>query len=219
MHKFRIRFIALSVLPILALVGCSDNPSNSNQTPVEDYVNRYPGEYNTELSDYSNIQIKNNDGNDISHIAIDLWYAANEIYNVDDMKMFEIGEYEATLTEYTYIPHSNELLNYYAVAESVFTQDGIAQLEQTMFGGSDGSAPLIRKKDDKVYRMSAYKTGYSFAHALIDMQVKELGEDIITLSVTYVSIDRDNANIDFTIANVGGTWLVDNYVYPETYQE
>jgi len=215
MRKFRIGFIVLSVLLILALVGCSGNPSNLNQTPVEDYVNRYPGEYNTSLSDYSSIQIKDNDGNDISHIAIDLWYAANEIYNVDDMKMFEIGEYEATLSKYTV--QSNELLNYYAVVESVFTQNGIAQLEQTMIGGPKS---LIRKKDDKVYRMGAWKSGYSFANALTDMQVKEFTGNKITLAVTYASINRDNTTVtvDFTITIVDGTWLVDDYVYPEAYK-
>lgn len=217
MHKFRIGFIVVSVLLILALAGCSGNPSNSSQAPVaEDYVNRYPGEYNTELSDYRNIQIKDNDGNDISHIAIDLWYAANEIYNVDDMKMFEMGEYDATLSGYTV--QSNELLNYYTVVENVFTQNGIAQLEQTMIGGPE---PLIRKKDDKVYRMGAWKTGYSFGNALTDMQVKELTGNAITLAATYASIYRDNTTVtvDFTIANVDGTWLVDDYVYPEAYQK
>ena len=208
------------VVALLALVGCNGSPSNSDQAPPEDYVNRYPGEYNTEISDYSNIQIKDNEGNDISHIAIDLWYAANEIYNVDDMKMFEIGEYETNLMEYD-IPQSNELVNYYAIVENIFTQNGITQLEQTRLGASDGSAPLIRKQDGKVYRMGAWKSGYSFANALTDMQVKEFTGNKITLAVTYASINRDNTTVtvDFTITIVDGTWLVDDYVYPESFIE
>lgn len=129
-------------MALLMLAGCGGNPLSSNQTPAEGYVNRYPGEYNTKLSDYSDIVIKDKDGSDISRAAIDLWYAANKIYNVDDMKMFEIGEYEVPMTEYD-IPQSNELLNYSAVAESVFTQNGIAQLEQAKI---EGKYFLIRKK-------------------------------------------------------------------------
>lgn len=216
MRKFRTGFIVLLSLLILTLFGCSGNPAKVNQAPAEDYVNRYSGEYNTELSDYSNIQIKDSDGNDISHIAIDLWYAANEIYNVDDSKMFQMGESEVALSGYT-MP-SNELLNYAPVVEHVFTQNGITQLEQTVIGGSEF---FIRKKDGKVYRMSAWKTGYSFADALMDMKVKESVGNTITLAATYASIDRDNTTvtIDFTITNADSTWLVDDYVYPEAYQK
>lgn len=213
MSKIRFGLIPWTILLLLSLVGCTGNVSNSSQNDT----NRYPGTYNTEQSDYSKIQIKDDNGNEISHIAIDLWYAANEIYNVDESQMFEMGEYDVPLTGYTI--GSNELLNYDAVVEDVFTQDGIQQLEQTMIGGPE---PLIRKQDGKVYRMSSWKTGYSFANALTDMQVKELMGDRITLAVAYAPIGVDNIldseTVEFTIAKVGGTWLVDDYVYPEAYQ-
>lgn len=216
MHKIRIGFIVLSVLLILLLVGCSGNSSNSIHAPVENYANRYPGEYNTELSDYSDIQIKDNNGNDISHIAIDLWYAANEIYNVDDTKMFEM-DYGDTMID-GHEPY-NELHNYDAVVRSVFTENGIAQLERAEIISI--SETFILKYDGKTYRKAPYKSGYSFANALTDMQIKELAGDRITLAVTYASINRDNTTVtsDFTIVNVSGTWLVDYYVYPESTSE
>ncbi|HWP80901.1 MAG TPA: hypothetical protein VN446_09715 [Candidatus Acidoferrum sp.] len=221
MRKNRFGAIVLSAALMLAVVGCGDTPSNSSQPPTEDYVNRYPGEYNTALADYDDIHVEDNGGNDISHIAIDLWYAANEIYNVDEMDMFEIGAHEVSLREYE-VPQSNELLNYAAVVESVFTQNGVLQLEQTLIGYQ--RFPLIRKKDGKVYRMGGWKTGYSFANSLTDMQVKALSEDKVTLAVTYAIVDNEDnilerVTVDFTMANVDGIWLVDDYIYPEVYQE
>lgn len=215
----RFGFAVLSALFMLVLASCGSKPSNLSEAPAN-YVNRYPGEYNTKLANYDDIHVQDNDGNDISPIAIDLWYAANEIYDVDDTKMFEIGAYEVSLPEYA-IPQSNELLDYYSVVENVFTQNGISQLEKAMI---EGQYPLIRKKDGKVYRMGSWKTGCSFARALTDMEVKELSEDKITLTVTYAIVDNDDTilelvSIDFIVANVDGNWLVDDYVYPEVYRE
>lgn len=72
--------------------------------------------------------------------------------------------------------------------------------------------------------MGAWKTGYSFANALTEMQVKETAGNTITLAVTYAYVDfndniLDTAAVDFTISNVDGTWLVDDYIYPEAYSE
>jgi len=136
------------------------------------------------------------------------------------MKMFEIGEYEVSLSGYA-IPQSNELLNYSVVVENVFTDRGILQLEQTMI---EGQYRLIRKKDDKVYRMGSWKTGCDFARTLTDMQVKALSADKITLEVTYAIVDNDDTileqiPVDFTIANEDDIWLADDYIYPEVCQE
>ncbi|MPM39737.1 hypothetical protein SDC9_86371 [bioreactor metagenome] len=72
--------------------------------------------------------------------------------------------------------------------------------------------------------MGSWKTGCSFGDALTDMQVKELSEDKITLEVTYAIVNNDDTihdyvTVDFTIANEDGNWLVDDYIYPEVYQE
>ena len=214
MGKTGLGLTVLSVLLMAALAGCGGNPPSSSQAPPEEYVKRYPGEYYTELSDYSSIHVEDKDGGDISPIAIDLWYAANEIYDVDDMKMFDM-EYSDTILHNTAY---NELYNYDAVVGDVFTQAAIAQLEGA--GLNDIMEPLIVKQDGKTYRKAPYKTGYSYSRALTDMQVKERTGERVTLAVTYTFTDHkinDDVPADFTIANVDGIWLVDDYVCPGTH--
>ena len=193
---------------------------------AEGYVPRYPqgGYYHWKERDFSSIVVKDSSGQDISEIAIDLWYCANDIYNVGDCVMFEMDRKEGPLLQYR-IPQSHELLNYQEVVENVFTKEGIAQLEQTA-PAEDGNL-IIRKVDGKVYRMGQYKSGFSFAEALTAMEVKEAAENRITLTVEYAVtgfIDDENDpgykppeyyKTDFVIAKVDGKWLVDNYIYPE----
>ena len=211
-------------------VSISGAPSaETSDTPqtitIDGYTVRFPsGQFYHWLDrDYSGIHVEDMDGEDITPIAIDLWYCANSIYNVDSTAMFTIGE-SASFREYT-VPQSLELINYNAVVENVFTKNGIAQLEQTAFV-SPGNL-LIRKVDGKIYRIDGYKTGFDIADTLVDMQTIDRSEDRITLSVEYLVkgfIDDPSEEgytepvhhtVDFTIALEDGQWRVDDYRYPE----
>jgi len=201
-----------SLLLILTLLSCVALAACGNST---NYQNRYPGD--KENKDYSGIEIKDSNGNNITNIAIDLWYCANSVYNVDDGKMFDIDYTETFLIENA--PGFNELRNYDAVVNNVFTQNGIAQLENVKLGVN-----FIQKQDSKVYRMGPYKTGYSYADALVDMKVKEVSANKMTIMAQYevfagyIVVDPDYkpeyAKMDFTIVKSGGIWLVDDFVSP-----
>ena len=178
---------------------------------------RYTGDYNTAFSDYSDIRVTDGEGEDIAPMAIDLWYAANEIYNEGSREMFDFGipgYSDRLFPEYEH-PESYLLEDYDAVVKRVFTPHGIAQLEGTWVD----SAPLIRKAEGKVYRVYSWKSGYPVAGALLDMRVTQRGEDTLTLAVTYALADNDNRvwgeeTVPFAIARQDGRWLVEDYLYP-----
>ena len=207
----------------------SQASSETSDTPktiiIDGYTVRYPDNlfYHWLDRDYSHICVEDSEGNDITNIAIDLWYCANSIYNVDSTEMSGIGEF-ASLQEYA-IPQCSEFLNYSDVVTNIFTEHGIAQLEQTSFV-SEGNY-LIRKIGEKVYRMDSYKSGFNIADTLVDMQVAERSDDRIALSVEYLVkgfVDDPNEpgfyepipyTVNFVIAKMGDQWLVDDYIYPE----
>jgi hypothetical protein len=106
-----------------------------------------------------------------------------------------------------------------------FTKNGIKQLEETNIGEIN----FIQKKDNKIYRLGAWKTGYSYAYALKDMKSTKVYKDKIELSVEYQtnkgfyagegqpsSRVAEYASSGFTIIKENGIWLVDSYVYPDS---
>lgn len=183
---------------------------------------RYSGDYGME--DYSAIQLKDADGKDISADVVDLWYAANEVYNVDDGVMFEMSE-SVTLTEGG--ADCNELKNYDAVIAGIFTAYGKQQLEQTSVGGR----PLIQKTGEKIYRLGPWKTGHSLGAALADIQAKDVADGKITVTVRYEAFSRpadpeeaksyrpEYETVDFGLISVDGSWMVADYRFPEASEE
>ncbi len=167
--------------------------------------------------DYSNISVKDSSGNDISRDMILLWMWANEIYNVDDNRMFKMGKWSRIIND---APEFVEILNYDEVVDKVFTAKGKEMLE---------NAPIthIVKQNGRVYRLGPYKTGYFYSAALDDMQVKEMSSDRIVFTVKYVRnpgyvVEADNTSyvpeydyIDFPVVKSGGRWLVDDYIFIE----
>lgn len=126
------------------------------------------------------LRILDNSGHDISEEVILLWQKANGAYNVDGIGLFETGD---SVLLFENAPEFNELMNYYEVVDTIFSDKGRAQLEQTKLGGP---YTLIQKRDGKVYRMGSWKTGYSYADALEGIQVKfhATGSQLV-LSVQY----------------------------------
>ncbi|MDR2911151.1 MAG: hypothetical protein LBV47_07310 [Bacteroidales bacterium] len=185
-------------------------------------------EYFSDLNsiNYSVINILDTVGNNISEIAIDLWYCANSIYSVGGGGMFETDDPYAignTYFEEYGVPQSVLLNNYYDVVSTVFTENGIDQLEQAEYYMTSNSkpTPFIRKKDGKFYAIGGHKTGISYDWFLRNMEVKEYADNTITLSVTYKMVTvpgnvYEPITVDFKIAKVGSIWLVDDYIYPET---
>lgn len=181
-------------------------------------VKRFSGDYSEK--DYSTVAIKNTAGEDISADVIDLWYAANEVYNVDDDMMFEMAE-SATL--FGEIEHY-ELKNYDEVVDGIFTANGKKQVEEACIGSE---MTFIQRKDGKVYRLGPWKTGHSMAFALVDMQPKEVAETKVTVTAKYEKfakpIDPEAAKnyipeyelVEFTIVLENGIWMTDDYRYPE----
>jgi len=154
------------------------------------------------------------DKNDISKEIIRLWYNANEIYNVDDIQMFETGD---STFLFDNGPEFYEIMNYDQEVDAVFTGNGKAQLEQTKIGGPH---TLIQKRDGKVYRMGAWKTGYSYADALEGIKVKQVFDDMLVLEVKFKEpIKPDDLPVygyaDFTVRKINDAWFVEDYVYPE----
>ena len=188
------------------------------------YTYRFPHDVYENFAaekDYSNIHLADASGNDITEIAIDLWWAANGVYNVDDIFMFEMGEQTRLFED---APDYYELRNYDEVMPKIFTEHGIQQAEQTCIGGS---LTFIQRQNGKVYRLGPWKTGYDYGMAMTDMQVKQAQSNRVTLTVTYIrqgSIAMDGSGtpiydtVDFTIAKENGIWLVDDYIYPESYK-
>ena len=216
---FVVVLVAVAVLAI-SLMG---NPVSGG------FVRRYPEEYffNSSNKDYSAIKIKDNQGKDITGIVIDLWWAANEVYNVDDTAMFEMGEGIYLLEN---APEFYELKNYDTVVNSIFTPNARAQLEQTRLGSE--TTTFLQRKDGKVYRLGSWKTGYSYAGVLVDMQPKEVVDRKITMTVKYETNARFYAGeeegmdyvpeydfVDFTIVKTAGTWMVEDYIFPDALRE
>ena len=190
---------------------------------------RYPEEYiidywtNT-AQDYSHIEIIDSEGNDISDIAIDLWWAASAVNNECDHVMFDEGRQDVPPDISGAIIQANELKNYDAVVDGIFTANGKAQLEKACVLFDSEYVPVIRKKDGVVYRVAAFKSGFSVSSALTDIRVKECAVDRITLEGKYgvFGFDFDgnpkdapnHAFADFTIVKQDGIWLVEDYCYP-----
>ena len=71
----------------------------------------------TAEKDYSGISVTDASGKDITDIAIDLWWAANGVYDPDDVFVFEMGP-QTTLLENA--PDFYELINYAQVMPTIF---------------------------------------------------------------------------------------------------
>ena len=179
---------------------------------------RFTSEYYSNR-DYSAIQVKDAQGNDVSKILIDLWYCASDAYDVDGNVVFENGQW-VSLQEN--LPEFVELKDYDQVIHKIFTPNAIAQFESS-------DVVLIQKtQDGAVYRLAPWRTGYSYAYAMTDIQAKEVSENKITAVVTYeknagyAGAWEDPAyvpqydTVEFTVVCQDGIWLVDSYTYPET---
>ncbi len=195
-------------------------PDGESPIPDWDYGptgRRYPGAYST-LRDYSQVQVMDGDGNDITGIAIDLWYCASEAYDVDDTVLFSIGDMESILDTY---PPFYELLNYEETISKIFTPEAIAVYE---------SSPVVviqKTEDGKVWRLGPWKTGYAYGFALSDLETVSATKDQVVLRAIYETndggIDRyENPNyqpnydsVNFTIQKIDGVWYVSDYTYPE----
>ena len=217
-------FITLIILVIAFAISLLVNPIVSSSSDT-----RYPKEAFENFSankDYSAISIRDASGNDITSTAIDLWWAANAVYDVDDVILFEMGDQTRLRDD---MPDFYELINYNEIMPKIFTQHGIQQVEQTCIGSTK---PFIQKQDGKVYRLGPWKTGYSYNMAMTDMQVKEAAQNRVTLTVKYElplgyvpdpesneQVEPEYGTVDFTIAKINGIWLVDDYVFVESYKE
>lgn len=174
---------------------------------------RYTGSYFDR--DYSGIQIQDADGYNLTPILIDLWYCASDAYDLDGITVFQNGEWvQLAPDQTTYI----ELIDYDEVMPRIFTQNAIAQYE---------SSPVVkiqRTEDGKVYRLAPWKTGYSYAWAMTDMEAVEVTPERVTVEVIYQKNTGDMASekqteygkVPFTIVKQDGVWLVDSYQYPES---
>lgn len=223
----KLHLLVFSIIIVISISACADTTVGiktqlqSSRNAPEDYISRFTGDYSDK--NYSTIKINDSNGNDISNIVIDLWYAANEVYNVDDGVMFETGEGVKLYEDY---PDFIELKNYNDVVDKIFTANARKQVEETCLSG--GEKTFIQKKDGKVYRLGPWRTGNSYAHALKDIQLKEATQNSVVVTVEYEKSGRifyDDENYgyppeydsrDFKIIKEGNIWVVENYIYPDT---
>lgn len=223
-------WFVLSLTMILSLSACgspavldgSNQPESSSSQLSDGYIRRYPDEYRS-VGDISGISVQDSQGEDITEAAIDLWFAANEVYNVDDTVMFEMGEGTQVLTPPG--PEFYELKNYEAVVDGIFTENGRDQLERTWIG-ADGIT-FLQMRDGAMYRLGPWKTGYSYAKTLSGMRVAQAEGNTVVLDVDYISNLSPDAQMNmetfvpeyrtvpFIIRKVDGIWLVEDYIYPE----
>lgn len=183
------------------------------EATAEEMREKYGTRYKDQ--DYSGIHISDAQEADISEEMIRLWYACNDIYNVYDPWIFQQGAEYLPETG----PYYTELLNYDQVVDSVFTAAGRSQLEAAQIGGGD----FLMMMDGKVYRLSPWKTGYSYGDALRDMKALAVSENEIFLSVEYqedCGFAGPNPNptyawVQMRLVKQDGRWLVDDYSYPE----
>ena len=195
-------------------------PGGGAQTASWDFGptgKRYPGNFSP-LRDYSDVQVFDADGNDITGILIDLWYCASEAYNVDDNTLFAVGEERILLEDH---PPFWELLNYDETVSAIFTSNALAQYEAS-------DVVLIQKTDDgRVWRLGPWKTGYSYGYALTDLEAISVEPSSMTVRATYetnagyAGASEDPSyvptyrTIDFSVQKVDGIWYIDDYTFPE----
>jgi len=203
------------IIIILIVISCSCANVNApvdkeTQTPKIDEPVSIP----IDKSNY-NISVLDIDGNDITDRVIELWWCANEIYNVDSDEVLELGEY---YPEFDRSADFYEVLNFNEVVERIFSPDGKKQLLSTELGG----IKFIQERDGKIYRLGPWKTGWSCGNSILEANETEKTEDRIVLSIKYDAAYRwedgdphDYKYVDFVIAKIDDEWYVDDYVYPE----
>lgn len=154
---------------------------------------------------------------EISDTFTYLWRSANEVYNVDSAELFEFGE---TVKLYDNSPEYTEIKNYDEVVNKIFTANGKNQLESTYLGGDKYT--FIQKSGGKVYRLAPWKTGTSYVNSLYQVSyVDDISNGRATFEVKYKkptaneNAEPEIGTVEFILVNQNGTWLVDNYVYPE----
>lgn len=158
-------------------------------------------------------------GEYLSSDMLYLWENANNLYDVDYTEQFKLSASGTFLSDSG--PEFYEVYNYDEVVDAYFTPRGKAQLEQTTLGGS---CSLIEKQGDKVYRMGAWKTGYSYAAALDGFKVVSADGDTLVLKAKYKMPGSPEeppvfGYASFTVTRVDDTWYVDDYVYPEAQKQ
>lgn len=170
-------------------------------------------------------EILDSDGNNIRPIIEDLWFKANNAYDVDALSktrdeenVFELGE-----SVYEYGPEYNELLNAEDALKDVFTP----KAEHEFFYES-GRLIKYDTENNKIYRLGAWKTGYAYENVLTGMAVKEKSKDKMTLIMQYAApgaifVEKEEyadyeVNYGYTYMTIkksDGKWLVDNLYFPE----
>lgn len=162
---------------------------------------------------------------EMEQVIQDLWYKANNAYNVNAIgnledDVFEVGE----AIQQPGQPEFYELLNYNQVVEELFTDKGLQQFEATQIGSEE---PFIQKIEGKVYRLGPWKTGYSYEVALHSAKIIEQKENELTFLVEYVdspgyagadapSNVTSYVQTTMKIVKEDGKWKVDDYVFPES---
>ena len=109
-----------------------------------------------------------------------------------------------------------KVLNYDEVIESLYTGNGIAELESTMFNKQS----FVNRKDDGVYILSSIPSDNSYLNCSIVVSNILIKDETIkaTVSFTRDNVDKDNINYyvyekDIVLVKKDDSWLIDTFKY------
>lgn len=188
----------------------------------KDELSKKLNEHKNNLPVYMKFEIIDSNGEDISNILSDLWWNANNIYNVDSDIGLKLGHPIDLLGAG---PEFYEFINYEPAVKNIFSANGIKQLENTKIGSD--ITTFLQKRDGKIYRLGSWKTGYNYEDNLHTMITKSVTDNKITVEAQYeipTSIEaRESPNympqyqsVNFIVVKENGMWLVEDYRFPES---